>query len=246
MNKISVKQIKNIISELNIKENEFYNYKDKVKQKLNNINIEEFKNLNYKEMKELCSLLQYKIDKGIMDILLKIKNDKKIEEYPELLDAHYFKDILKLDYVSKEQRRELDFVLNRFKKWGGINIYRIFEEYSSCPIDDKLRDNVIKFLIDNKIIEEVYIFRCDDEIEYISKDYRNKFYRYFKLLDKYNEGTITKEEYNELKELGDKDYNEFYVEGDGGYYIDDIKSFEENMSIKYKVIGVPDTSLDEI
>lgn len=248
MNKTSIQYIKNIINELNIKESEFYEYKNKVKQKLENINIDEFKFLKYKEMKEICNLLKYKVDNNLMNKLLKIKNDKKIEEYPELLDAHYFKEILQLDYMNKQQRKELDDTLNRFKKWDNINEYRIFEKYSSNPINKELRRKVLKFLIENKIIEEVYVFNCDDEIKCISKEYRDKFYRYFELLDKDAEGSITKEEYKELIKIEENGYCEFYVDGyySGGYCVDSIEDFENNMKISYKVIKEPDLSLDEV
>ena len=248
MSKISIRYIKNIINELNIKESEFYEYKNKVKQKLENINIDEFKFLKYKEMKEICNLLKYKVDNNLMNKLLKIKNDKKIEEYPELLDAHYFKEILQLDYISKQQRKELDYTLNRFKKWGNINEYRIFEEYSSNPINKELRRKVLNFLIENKIIEEVYVFYCDDEIKCISKEYRDKFYRYFELLESEDNINFSNKEYEELRNLEENGYCEFYVDGyySGGYCVDSIEYFEKNMKISYKVIKEPDLSLDEV
>lgn len=248
MSKISIDEAKKLNSELKLKEEEFYKYKSNIRDKINSIDIKEFKLLSYEEIKEIYEQIKYLIS-GELDVKLKeILNKKKIEKYPQLLDAHYFKEILQLDYISRQQREELDYTLNRFKKWGNINEYRIFDEYSSNPINKELRRKVLNFLIENKIIEEVYVFNCDDEIKHISKEYRDKFYRYFELLDKDDRVNLTKEEYEELRNLEENGYCEFYVDGcySGGYNVDSIEDFENNMKISYKVIKEPDLSLDEV
>jgi len=93
------------------KYNEFGTY-------LKEININEFKQFSREELiefkNELSSYFSFRyLTSEINDII----EDKKLQEYPELLGVHHYPEIKELDYISEEDKIKLDNFLVEWEFW---------------------------------------------------------------------------------------------------------------------------------
>lgn len=192
-------------------------------------------NLTYIEAKELYKLiLNRNSNKERCEELKKIVENKKIKEYPQIKDVHYYPVINNIDFLNNEEKIKLDKLIkeaynNRNKREELINI------------DTK----IVEFLENNSILEKLYIFHCncgsiecDDKI--ITQERFNKLKDYWK---KEKEGLTTNEEDEEMN------YGCFETGcwNDGSIEICSLEDFNKNLRrVEYKVKIKPDTTLDEI
>jgi len=132
----------------------------------------------------------------------KIIEQKKLEEYPELLGVHHYPEIKEIDFLSKEQKVELDEYLYKI----GVNKYA----YPASPLwrelfgkwDNEIRMSVLQFLENKQIIERYYdIYICDNCDESTGFSYKelSQFIEYF----------IIKENIN--NNLSDEEINKYYI-----------------------------------
>lgn len=76
---------------------------------LKGINVEDFKKYSRAELKEFYEeLRKYTFFRSLSLEVSKIMEEKKKEEYPELLEVHHYPDIKEIDFLSEEDRIKLD------------------------------------------------------------------------------------------------------------------------------------------
>ena len=250
-NKLSISKIKEINNNYKNKKEELDKLILEIRKQNSLIDIDEYSKLIYEDMKELYKDIKYNINNSeIKEKLEKILNNKRLEEYPQLLDAHYYPELLKLEYLTKEQILRLDNNLKFFSNWSNIKTSQLFKGNEFFNTDDEVLNKSIKFLLNNNIIERVYVFKCkcgDDECfdKYISQEYKDKFYNIHESdWNKLND--IEKEEINKLIEEG---YAWFEVGcwNGGDYEVETIEDFENNLNrIYYRVVKKPDLSLEYV
>lgn len=217
-------------------------------EKLNSmIDLCEVENdLSYSEVSELLNIIDGKIeDNDVLSSLIKIKEKKKEEEYPEILDAHYFPIIKKIN-LPQECRLLLDKNLNRLSRYVSIIEADIF---GKTNIEKSKQEYVLNFLIENNVIEKTYVFHCtcgdtfECENEYISEEEKKEFYEYHS----FDYDAATDDEIAQHEEDFEKGYINIPCWSDGSVEICDIDDFEKNLRfISYKVKMKPDRSLDKI
>lgn len=195
------------------------------------------KNLDYAKTKELYITLLCRInDKDKLNKLKNIMSNKKEEEYPEILKVHYYPIIKEIDFLSEENKIELDKIL---KECYGSGIQRSL-------LYSNLDKKVLNFLIENKVLEKEYIFHCncDDEECYdkvITQDYFDKLKDYW---NKEQQGIETTHEEDEQL-----NYGCFSTDcwNDGNVEISSLDDFNKNLRrVDCKFIQKPDMTLDDI
>lgn len=211
--------------------------RNKTKLINNELDLDEVKNtLNYTKAKEIYQKVSYSMDDKDKRILFrKIIEDKKINEYPEILDVHYYAIIKQIDFLNNDEKVNLD-----------IQIKEAYNERRNIEGLLNLEPRILDFLIKNKILEKQYIFHCDcndnecgDKI--ISQEKFDKLKNYWY---KESEGIETTKE--EDKEMW---YGCFETGcwNDGSVEIYSLETFNENLRrIEYDVIQKPDMTLDNI
>lgn len=204
------------------------------------IDLDEVKNsMNYKETKELYYMLYCATsDKEVVSKLLDIMNTKKKEEYPEIDGVHYFPEIHKIDFLSENEKVNLDNLLKKACERPRY-IYEIYD----------LDSNIIDFLCANEILEKRYRFSCgcnsdDCGYEYVSEKQKQLFYAYHE----FDYDLASEEEVDEHEERFSDGYFEIGCWNGNGYEICDVKDFEDNVrdNIDYRIIKKPDMTLDNI
>ena len=81
---------------------------------LKEININEFKQFTRGELTEFTKILPSYFDfRYLTSEINDIINNKKLQEYPELLGVHHYPEIKELDYISEEDKI---FILNKDRK----------------------------------------------------------------------------------------------------------------------------------
>lgn len=242
--KVSIENALEMISEYNKKKEECDKLYKNCKEVLSDIDLDYVvNNLNYKESKELSNKLGYLIPSEVSDKLSKIIQGKKEQEYPELLDAHYFVELKELD-LPQDLRVVLDKTLCGFKRYSVFSEQSLFK---NIKVPDIKRVEIINFLKEKEIIEDIYWFNCrcgECGGEEISMEQRNKFYKYHNF--DYNNATE-----EEIYKHEDSFFREGYFSigcfNEMEREICDINDFEENLSkIKFKLRKKPDESLDLI
>jgi hypothetical protein len=167
----------------------------------------------------------------------KIIDEKKLEEYPELLGVHNFPVLKEIDFMTEEEKITLDTKLTG---------YRVGDYLSGFWRFTKKEKELKEFLLDKGIIKKVYYLECNCEEYFLSEK-------------------LSEEEKNELEALFKKPnaewtdadhelYNkqlESYC-NDCGACEDDstVKEYFERGSIHFKelltVVAERDTSLDNV
>lgn len=202
------------------------------------------KECSYKECKEILHCVKDIVNKDILIQLDEIIKEKRINKYPDLLDAHYYPSIKEIDFLSKEERFELDSILNRVYKVLSDDIkIELFAE----KINNKYNKNIIDILVNKNLINKIYVFHCDCESDFecpetiITNEELNGYKGYWDKIKnnqpttneedrKYHYGTILVECYNEPEKE-----------------ITSFKEFIDNLyKVKYKVINAPYKALDNL
>lgn len=232
----SIEELKEINKRYDEETDKLRLFNEQVREVNDNVDLDEIKSkLSYKEAKELYKLiLSRSNNKARCEEIKKIVEDKKIEEYPQIKDVHYYPIIKNIDFLSNKEKISLD----RFIKDSYRN-RRYAEDIED--LDDRIKD----FLIDNNIIEKRYIFHCDcGSFECDDKVVTQE--RFDKLKDywiKEEQGLTTHEEDEEMR------YGCFETGcwNDGSVEICSLDDFNDNLRrIDYKVLLEPDMTLDNI
>lgn len=204
--------------------------RDNMANLIEKLDLSSLDNYSYSESKELLSLAKKfsygeAYDKNHrFNLYLKAKKET---EYPELRSVHYYPELRELIGAKEENELiKLDKALkSSYKKRYIIHLETYIEES-------------LEFLIEKKIIEKLYEFRCNC---YNNDDCITEY--------------ITEERYEKMKiaweSKDDEDWEDGYFYrscwNEGGYEVYNQVTFDENLTgIRYKVVKEPDISLDEI
>lgn len=232
----SIEEIKKVNKNYDEEVNKLNVLNENVRKVNDNLDLEEVKSkLNYAESKELYKLiLSRNSNKERCEELKKIVNNKKVEEYPQINDVHYYPIINDIDFLNKEKRIKLDTIIK--------------EAYSNRNKREELNNldiRIIDFLVDNSILEKLYIFHCDcgsfecdDKI--ITQERFNKLKDYW---EKEKEDLTTHEEDREMN------YGCFETGcwNDGTVEVCSLEDFNEHLRrTEYKIKIKPDITLDKI
>lgn len=230
----SIKKIYEMEEKYQDKKQELEEFKKQVIQFNDRIDINELSTFKHSEVKELYSKIRFLCSSNTSEKIKSIIQTKKLEEYPEILGVHYYPIINSIEFLDEESKIKLDTLL---KKACSIVSYR--EQLKD--LDDK----IIEFLMNNKIIEKQYIFRCncggfdcDDKI--VSEEKFNKLKLYW---EKELKDETTHEEDREMN------YGCFETGcwNDGSIEICSLEDFEDNLNeVRYIVKVKPDLTLDNI
>lgn len=208
----------------------------KVRAANDDLDLEEVKSkLTYLEAKDLYKLiLSRSNNKEKCEEFKKIVDDKKIKEYPQINDVHYYPIINDMNFLEKEKRIKLDILIK--------------DAYRNRNIRENLNNldtNILDFLVENSILEKIYIFHCnchsiECEDKIITQDRFDKLKKYWE--KSYNDET-TPEEDQEMR------YGCFETgcwHGDS-VEVCSLEDFNEHLRrIEYKVIKEPDLTLDKL
>ena len=209
------------------------------------INYEEFRELTYLNAKEIYEMLKYNMPIGDRSNLKTILDEIKRSEYPILNGAYKYPILNDMDFISNEQKVMLDDHLNYIHKGY---LYTSCGAWYSMEVNHEQTDKILDFLIQNKILEKAYVIYCDcgDKCspDLFSQEVYDEFIAYHN--GEFDELKIT-EDGIEDDVIWKKGYMEVGCWNDGHMEIDNKEEFLESVQVHgYKVIGVPDRSLDEI
>lgn len=232
----SIEEVKKVNKNYEDEVNKLNKLNEKVRKINDNLDLEEVEStLTYVDSKELYKLiLSRNSNKERCNEFKKIVNDKKIKEYPQINDVHYYPIINDIAFLNQENKIKLDNLIK--------------EAYSDRNKREEINNldmRIINFLVTNSIIEKLYIFHCncgswdcDDKI--ITQEYFNKLREYW-----------VKEEKDETTPEEDKEMHYGCFEtgcwNDGSVEVCSLKDFNEHLRrVEYKVKIKPDMTLDEI
>ena len=216
---------------------------------LKDINTELFKNFSREELIEFKNSLKLVTShRYISTDVDKIINEKKIQEYPELLGVHHYPEIKELDCISEEDKIKLDnyilhLGLSSYIQKGSNKWFELSKNW-----EKGIQEKVIKFLEDNKIVEKYYKITFCCESETFSQIKLNNYLFYFEL--KRNE-YISKEDYikyGDLLESIKYDLERTCGECDKEFIIEEEMLLEaiENSSYNiYKLVKERDKTYDD-
>lgn len=232
----SIEEIKKVNKEYDEESNRLKVLGEKVREINDKLDLTEVESkLSYIEAKKLYKLiLSRSNDKSMCERMKKIVDDKKIKEYPEIMDVHYYPIIKDIDFLDNDEKIALDKLIK--------NSYR----NRRCAADiETLNEDTINFLIDNDILEKRYIFHCDcgsfdcdDKV--ITQERFDRLKEYW---IKAEQGLTTDEEDEGMR------YGCFETGcwNDGSIEICSLNDFNDNLRrIEYKVKIEPDMTLDDI
>jgi len=176
---------------------------------LKQININEFKQFTRDELTEFKNELpSYFSFRYLTSKINQIIENKKKQEYPELLGVHHYPEIKELDYISEENKIKLD---NFLVEWGWNSYLHeytpkltgIFKNWSNEIVN---LSNILEFLASKQILERYYkMYICCDYI-IVDEEKINKYLRYFELYK--NNDELSEKEWEEFDKLQNKlNYN---------------------------------------
>jgi len=218
---------------------------------LKQININEFKQFTREELTELTKILpSYFSFRYLTSEINDIIEEKKLQEYPELLGVHHYPEIKKLDYISEDDKIKLD---NFLIEWGFHSYLHehtpkltgIFKNWSNEIIN---LSNILEFLASKQILERYYkMYICCDYI-IVDEDKINKYVRYFELYK--NNVESSEKEWEEFDKLQQElNYNfEYCSECDNEIEITEeiIMDTINKPSYLYKIIKERDKTYDKL
>jgi len=191
--------------------------------------------LSYAETKKLYSFMcRIGVEREVVDNLKNILEEKKAKEYPEVNEVKYYPATKEIDWLNEDQKVSLDKMLkesyNNFIKARDIEL---------------LEPRIIRFLMQNGIIERIYVFGCgcgrgDCSEKEITEKFLSKLKMYWL---KQAKGTTTKEEDMEMG------YGYFEIDcwNDRDIEICSLEDFKNNVrSVRYEVIKKPNLTFEEV
>lgn len=227
---ISVKEVLKLNEDYSIAYKALNAMAENLKTSNSDIDLEEVKSMSYDEIKILMKAISYRINDDVLSAIRKIKDRKKEELYPEILDAHYYPEIKEADWLSKEERLKIDNILANLRKYSEIA---------------KLSDEVKEFLISKNILEKKYIVGCHHN----SFDCDNRTFteKEINTLKAYWQKEANKEETTaEEDEAAHYGCFEIYCDHEN-IEITNLEEFEDYFKeIRYSIIKRPDRTLDAV
>jgi len=217
---------------------------------LKEININEFKQFSREELTEFTKILPSLFSfRYLTAEINQIIENKKIQEYPELLGVHHYPEIKELDYISEEDKIKLDNFLVEWEFGSYLYEYTpkltgLFKNWSNEIVN---LNNILDFLKSKQILERYYkMYICCDYI-IVDEDKINDYLRLFELYKKKDLSEEKLEEYDKLQIKVNYLY-EYCPECDN-----EIKITEEMImdtinkpSYLYKIIKERDKSYDKL
>jgi len=214
---------------------------------LKEININEFKQFTREELSEFTKILpSYFSFRYLTSEINDIIENKKLQEYPELLGVHHYPEIKELDYISEEDKIKLD---NFLVEWGfGSYLYEYTPKLTGLFKNWSNLSNILEFLASKQILERYYkMYICCDYI-IMDEEKINKYLRYFELYK--NNDELSKKEWEEFDKLQDElHYNyEYCSECDNEIEITEkmIMDTINKPNYLYKIIKERDKTFDNI
>lgn len=129
---------------------------------LNSVDREEFRQFSRAELKEFDTAM-YNIKTPMFRIPAMIQ-EKKEQEYPELLGVHRFPILKEIDFLSEEVKLALDKELAKFREGNYLTtsaLYRIVGYRQ-----EKLVKQTLDFLLDKGYIARHYHVLCPSCVDY--------------------------------------------------------------------------------
>ncbi|MGE7305777.1 hypothetical protein ACQKJG_18310 [Priestia megaterium] len=205
---------------------------------LNSVDREEFRQFSRKELKEFDTAM-YNIKTPMLRIPAMIQ-EKKEQEYPELLGVHRFPILKEIDFLSEETKVNLDSVLAKFREGNFITttaLYRVIG-YAQTALVEK----TLAFLLDKGYIAKNYHVLCPCCVDYPIT----------RLMDQSQKDNL--DAIIDKKKITDEE--ELLLERTLGYMCEDCHGDFDPLAMKkkknityrtlYKVMMNRDTSLDHV
>lgn len=217
-----------------------------LKKQISDLALKETDNLSYLDLKNYFYTIKYYINYEIKEKIYKLLQKKKEEEYPEILDVHYYPCIKDMNFLTKEQQINLDKFLMKKRDYK-IHKFTILDNLNlNIDYDKPIEDKIIEFLLDKGIIERQYIFCCNCGCEHetiFAEEQKQKFYNWHNFDTK----NCTDEEYEEHEENYDDGFLFVNCWREEDYELSSIKEFEDKLEgYVYKIIAKPDMTLDNL
>lgn len=223
---------------------------NKLKSQAKSVEISELKDYTYDECRKLYKQIQYFIDdKNLLNELSAVIENKKIEEYPELLKPTYYPEIDSLDIPDSEKLR-----LDKAVRW---NIRNCLSESNTKKMKYPLSIEDLELLKSIGIVEKKYNFRCKNcgsSCTVITESNLKKYKRFWKLFELEKQNKITDEQLDELDQLEKDGFCEIYL-----YCIDEneceeieitnekeLSNYMKNVEVVYKVVKNPDLIYEKL
>ncbi|MEJ8548182.1 hypothetical protein [Brevibacillus borstelensis] len=162
----------------------------------------------------------------------RLTDEMKKEEYPELLGVHHFPVLRQIDFLTEEQKIELDKFLVSYRKGNYVSgLWRITKKHGTVK-------EIEKFLLDKGVVEERHYAICPKcDQGYISS----------LLTPEQKQGIekiITENESEERYEYLDTFLDHVCMECDRSTVPEEIETL--NFKTVYKMVQERDTSLDNV
>lgn len=122
---------------------------------LQSINVEDLRNqYTRQELNELASKISNLNLRSLSYDIRKLTDEMKKQEYPELLGVHHFPVLRSIDFLTEEQKKELDKFLVKFRVGEYVsNLWRITK-------DQRKADKLLDFLLQSGVVDERYFGLC--------------------------------------------------------------------------------------
>ncbi|MED2125970.1 hypothetical protein P4V88_02280 [Bacillus thuringiensis] len=122
---------------------------------LNSISLDDLrKQFNRHELNEFKSNLYNTKLRSLAYEISKMTDEMKIEEFPQLLGVHHFPILNEIDFLTEEQKINLDKELVRYRVGNYVSgLWKITR-------DESKRKQLLKWLLDNGILETKYAALC--------------------------------------------------------------------------------------
>lgn len=152
---------------------------EELKEINNTIDLDYIKTLTYEEIKELKTLIEWKVNKDIKDKIIEIYNAKKIEKFPILKKVRYFPIINEINFLTEEQKVNLDKYLASQAMSYYLFDFRVWFNLKFSENETKL---IQSFLHNKGIIRAMYYYetKCKREGEWYSEEDIEKYKEKFK------------------------------------------------------------------
>lgn len=212
---------------------------------LEGIDINDFKKYSRAELKEFREQLQgIGYFRTLSYEISQLMEEKKKEEFPQLLGVHHYPEIKNLDILSEEDKIELDKLL------GCTRIRNFILEHSTAWRNvakgwgKETEEKVLNFLTENEILEKNYKIEICHDCEIFPQRVFDQYLRYFDLSKRIQ--NLTEEERCEY-EFFDLALDTYFMCTECGeeIYLTEEYFHESNYYLVYRKIKDRDKSWDD-
>ena len=215
---------------------------------LKEININEFKQFSRDELSEFAKTLPSYFDfRYLTSEINDIIENKKQQEYPELLGVHHYPEIKELNCISEEDKIKLDNFLVEWRFNSYLHRYTHKLREISKNWSDEIINEILEFLVSKEILKKYYKFYICCDYIIVDEEKMNKYLKYFELHKTKELSDDEWEKYNKLQQ--ELNYNcDFCPECDNEIEITEkmIMDTINNPDYLYKIIKERDKSYDKL